>query len=67
MRSQEAQRAVHFDMDLDEGGRPGDARTQIMGGDDIGMRLRDCADLFALLIEQLMIHQLEQGVCQMCW
>ena len=60
MRADQAHPAVHLDMDLDEGGRPGDPGAQIMRGDHVGMRLRDRADLLALLVGQLVIHQLEQ-------
>ena len=60
MRPQEADRAIHFDVDLDERGRSGDPSAQIMRRDHIGMRLRDCPDLLALIVRQLVVHQLEQ-------
>ena len=61
MRAQQAHAAIHLDVDLDEGGRPGDPGAQIVGGGDLGVRQRDLADLFAFVVGQLAVHQLDQG------
>ncbi len=54
VRPDQAHIAIHFDMDLDKRGWPGNPSPQIMRGGNVGCALRDRADLLAFVIGQFM-------------
>ena len=57
MRPVERHLAIHLQVQLDEEGRPGGARAQVVEIQHVRMRTDDRLDAIALLVRQLTVHQ----------